>query len=79
MTRSVSGGIHMCGIRDTGEVACWGRDDSGQSTPPAGTFNSVSVATHYTCGVRDTGEVACWGSKGHGVVIEDFGDNMTSN
>ena len=68
---SVSGGA--CGIRDTGEVACWG--DVSLTTPPAGTFTSVSVGQGgYACGVRDTGEVMCWGShNSHGQMNPPLG------
>ena len=41
---SVSAGWdHTCGVRSDGSVACWGRYDFGQSTPPAGSFVSVSA------------------------------------
>ena len=59
--RSVPDGFHNCAIRDTGEVVCWGYDESGQSRPPGGTFASVSAGDFHTCGVRDTGAVECWG------------------
>ena len=48
-------------------VECWGRDSDGQSTPPDGTFTSVSAGGHHTCGVLDTGAVECWGSDGYGL------------
>ena len=64
---SVSAGSnHTCGIRDTGEVVCWGRNSEGQSVPPSGAFTSVSAGSYYTCGIRDNGEVECWGSDYHG-------------
>ena len=56
-----AGGWHTCSLRDTGTVACWGWDYSGQSTPPAGTFTALSAGGWHTCGLRDTGVVACWG------------------
>ena len=60
------GGPHTCGLRDTGVVECRGHDDNGQSTPPPGTFISVSAGDAHTCGLRDTGTVECWGSDGNG-------------
>ncbi len=33
--KSISVGTnHICGIRETGAVECWGQDYSGQSSPP---------------------------------------------
>ncbi len=69
---------HACGVRTDGSVACWGDDDEGGTTPPEGTFVSVSSATSTirspttfgrqgnTCGVRANGSVACWGYDGGG-------------
>ena len=42
-------------------MTCWGFDGDGQSTPPAGTFTTISVGADHTCGILDTGAVACWG------------------
>ena len=66
-TRLSAGLFHTCGLlRDTGAVQCWGADDFGQSTPPAGSFVSVSAGNWHTCGVRDTGAVECWGNDRSG-------------
>ena len=60
---SVSAGKeHTCGVRDDGSVACWGGNQYGQATPPAGEFASVSAGAAHTCGVRTDGSVACWGA-----------------
>ena len=53
-------------MRDTGTVECWGDDDDGRATPPAGNFVSVSAGEGHTCGVRDTGAVECWGQDSDG-------------
>jgi hypothetical protein len=49
-------------VRTDGTVACWGFNDSGAATPPAGTFTQVSAGGAHTCGLRSDGTIACWGS-----------------
>jgi alpha-tubulin suppressor-like RCC1 family protein len=56
-----AGGFHTCGLKKDGTVACWGRNDYGQATPPSGTFTQVSAGGLHTCGVRTDGTLACWG------------------
>ena len=57
------GHFHTCGIRTDGTLACWGRNDSGQANPPAGTFTQVSAGGFHTCGLRTDGMLACWGDN----------------
>ena len=47
-------------------MACWGWNEDGQASPPAGKFIAISAGTSHTCGVRDTGEVACWSRNDSG-------------
>lgn len=55
------GSNHACALDTEGRVSCWGRDDVGQSTPPAGTFAVLSLNSHRTCGIRTDTTIACWG------------------
>ena len=69
---SVSAGLsYTCGMRLDGSVACWGSNQFGQASPPAGEFASVSAGYWHTCGMKQDGSVACWGrNKGaYGTVI----------
>ena len=50
-----------CGIRNDGEVTCWGGPLAQDFPPPRGPFMAVSVADSAACGLRDNGEIACWG------------------
>ena len=49
-----------------GAVACWGDNEDGQATPPAGSLDAVSAGSLHTCGVGSDGSVACWGSDKYG-------------
>lgn len=57
------GPYHACAVKNDDTVACWGRNDMGQSTPSAGAFASVSVGTFFSCGLKRDGTVACWGAN----------------
>jgi thiol-disulfide isomerase/thioredoxin len=67
---TISCGVEFCcGLTGTSgdNLTCWGRDDFGQSTPPPGTFTSVSAhGWWHACGVKDGGSIECWGkAEGH--------------
>jgi hypothetical protein len=42
-------------------LSCWGDDEYGKATPPAGRFVQVSAGTDTTCGIVSGGTVSCWG------------------
>jgi alpha-tubulin suppressor-like RCC1 family protein len=73
--RMVSAGLsHTCGVRNIGELYCWGDIGAGgfeneffakRTTPvPISTelsdWLSVSAGDLYTCALRTTGEIFCW-------------------
>jgi alpha-tubulin suppressor-like RCC1 family protein len=71
----VTAGVsHACALTRTGDVWCWGANDSGQlghrtctTKCPAGKVEGVTSAIHvsagngFTCAVLGTGAVHCWG------------------
>ena len=62
-----TGFYHNCGLRETGFVECWGRDDDGQSSAPTGTaFQQVAVGAFHSCGLKTDGTIACWGLNNFG-------------
>ena len=61
---SVSAGVqHTCGVKMDGSVECWGWNQYGQSTPPAGEFVSVSAGYGLTCGVKSDGSCSMLGRE----------------
>jgi alpha-tubulin suppressor-like RCC1 family protein len=53
-------------VKTDGSIACWGFNNYGQATPPAGTFSSVSAGYSHTCALKIDGTVTCWGDNSLG-------------
>jgi alpha-tubulin suppressor-like RCC1 family protein len=60
------GFAHSCNVLTDDSIACWGRDDRGQSSPPGGAFKTVAVGSSHTCRVRADDTVECWGWDRYG-------------
>jgi cysteine-rich repeat protein len=59
--RLTAGERHVCGIRSTGFVDCWGENDLGQTLAPAGVVQLVIEAgRNHTCTLI-AGSPVCWG------------------
>ncbi|XP_024525697.1 putative receptor protein kinase CRINKLY4 [Selaginella moellendorffii] len=52
---------HVCALRSSGELDCWGQNTYGQLNFPQASFIQVSSGYDYTCGLVDGGEAFCWG------------------
>jgi alpha-tubulin suppressor-like RCC1 family protein len=82
-------GSHVCGIRDDGDLYCWGANWTGQvgdgtstnrSTPVSvalGDDDAVGLALGYdsSCVRTSSGSVSCWGENG----IGSLGDGTTTS
>jgi len=62
-----AGTYHNCAIETDATMACWGYNNDGQATAPAGTFLSVSAGHEHTCAVRTDSTITCWGSNADGM------------
>jgi hypothetical protein len=58
--------VFTCGVRTDGTAQCWGDNSYNVSSPPDGTFTSISAGYYHSCGVRTDGTAECWGSNGFG-------------
>lgn len=78
---------HTCGLTETGEAYCWGRNHAWQlgdgttthRQTPTKVASSLRFATLYggsahSCGRTGEGEVYCWGANGRG----QLGDGTTT-
>ena len=74
-----AGGSHSCRLNPDSTADCWGRDDEGQSSPPAGeTFTTLAVGDRHTCGLRADGSVSCWGANDEGQSTPPSGETFTA-
>ena len=67
------GSRHLCAVRESGRVVCWGTTSPVASdrvasviSPPAGSHRAVSRGTGHACALRESGGVVCWGYNGSG-------------
>ncbi len=56
-----AGKSHTCGLKDDGQVVCWG--GLYYIKPPPGTFTQISGGSHHYCGLKTDGSIACWGKN----------------
>jgi alpha-tubulin suppressor-like RCC1 family protein len=65
----VAGGYHFAGIRNNGDVVCWGDSSNGKTVVPSGlTAVSVSAGVDHTCALKSDGTVVCWGRNNEGQI-----------
>ena len=61
------GSQYACAIRaGDSTLVCWGDNEFGKSTPPAGKYTQVSVGIDHACAVRADYRAVCWGDASSG-------------
>ncbi|HCH65616.1 MAG TPA: hypothetical protein DFR83_22625 [Deltaproteobacteria bacterium] len=62
-----AGAVHSCALAsDADRLECWAINDAGESSPPAETWQMVSVGARFACGITDTDRIRCWGAGAEG-------------
>ena len=56
---------HICGVLTSGNVDCWGIDNSGEAVDQQGDFIWVETGGIHTCGLEGNGQYRCWGDDGN--------------
>jgi alpha-tubulin suppressor-like RCC1 family protein len=62
-----AGNKFNCSIDASGAPYCWGKSDSGQTSPPSLIFSQISSGQAHVCGRALDGKIDCWGWNGYGV------------
>jgi hypothetical protein len=66
----VSAGFNFnCALRTDGALACWGRDESGETSPPPGYYKQVEAGSYHACALDGNGVPKCWGNNNSGQVM----------
>jgi|GEM_PF-756151 len=58
---------HACAVGESDKIKCWGKNEQGEGTPPAGLKNitELSLGMTNSCAIAE-GKVICWGLKNTG-------------
>ena len=74
-----AGERHVCGATNSG-VSCWGADERGQASPPAGIGRTRAVAAGdaHSCALGVRGGIRCWGANDHGQATPPTGIRFTA-
>ncbi len=63
-----AGNQFSCSIDGNGHLACWGKNDSFQSSDPAvGVFDQLDLGYAHACALKLNRTVACWGWNGFNI------------
>jgi predicted nucleic acid-binding Zn ribbon protein len=68
VTSITAGGYHTCAIKTDDTPVCWGNNELGQTTIPAGTgpVTSITAGYSHSCAVKTEGTPVCWGDDTYG-------------
>ena len=56
-----AGNALTCGIRESGEITCWGETTGVEQYPLTGRYSALEAGWYGVCGIRESGEIECSG------------------
>ena len=63
-----AGEWHACGLKESGEILCWGDNKKGQTNVPKGKYSYLNKEiTDTNCALKMDGSPVCWGNDEYGV------------
>ena len=66
-------------LKADGSIVGWGRNRSGQATPPSGNdFVAVSAGGHYSLGLKADGSIIGWGRNDYGQAGPPLGNDFVA-
>jgi alpha-tubulin suppressor-like RCC1 family protein len=81
-----AGEMHSCGLRQNGQLDCWGNNADGQlglgdferrasptPLPDAPSFRSVACGGDISCALTESGALYCWGNNAEGALGQGEG------
>ena len=72
--KAVSAGPqYACAITLSDNLTCWGDNDDGQASPPAGTHKAVSAGGNHACAITSNDTVTCWGDNTYNQATDPAG------
>ncbi len=60
-----AGGDFTCAVMTDDSIRCWGKDQYGQASPPAGAYTHVTTGWYHACALRRDRTITCWGRNDH--------------
>jgi alpha-tubulin suppressor-like RCC1 family protein len=86
-----AGGRHNCAVTESGELYCWGHNNSGQlgndslsmSFVPllvsgSNTYASVAAGGDHSCALTNTDQAYCWGRNSEGQLGDGTNDDRSA-
>ncbi|HOX47319.1 MAG TPA: hypothetical protein PK668_27245 [Myxococcota bacterium] len=61
--RVAAGQDFSCALTADGSIRCWGENQDGRASPPAGAFTDLALSEGFGCGITREAALVCWGRR----------------